>query len=368
MLRDSLIREGVTVWFDEDQILPGDSIPQKVEDGIEHSDAIILCLSPRFFDSEWTPAERAAFTYADPGSKSRAVIPVLIEDCRIPKALAHIRYVDMRRSDFLDVTPILESLTAPLKKEGRRVRPVPRGTPWGKGSPSSTHRDVSYDDLVGPPTDTWTDFDNPTVGWLRSDLAVALERCEGLVQQLIVIDLDGFTNINHAHGFEVGDHVIQEVDRAVLKWAKKELSRRATSMAITRGQDEWFVVLASTNPSKTAASRLLATIDKIDFTAIAPELYVSACGAYVTRKSREPAITLMRRVLHGLKSAKMRGPRNCIQGPLSVKDLGNDRAEEIAVGWLVSCRNPYSVRVSSGMSYATDGPVLLGRLSPWPPA
>lgn len=104
------LQASLKVWFDEDQILPGDSIPLKVEEGIEHSRAILICLSPHFLESEWTPAERAAFTYSDPSNKKRTLIPVLIEDCAIPRALAHLLLVDYRQPSDAAVERIVSAL------------------------------------------------------------------------------------------------------------------------------------------------------------------------------------------------------------------------------------------------------------------
>ncbi|MDR1264404.1 MAG: TIR domain-containing protein [Propionibacteriaceae bacterium] len=109
-LKIALEKSGVTVWFDEDQIQPGDSIPLAVEEGIEASTAVIVCLSPDFLASDWTTAERAAFTYTDPANRSRTMIPVLLRDCTVPKGLAHLKRVDYRTADREALTAIVTAL------------------------------------------------------------------------------------------------------------------------------------------------------------------------------------------------------------------------------------------------------------------
>lgn len=47
-----LKRDGVRVWLDEEQIKPGDSIPAKVEEGLEHSHVPVLCMSANAFGSD----------------------------------------------------------------------------------------------------------------------------------------------------------------------------------------------------------------------------------------------------------------------------------------------------------------------------
>jgi hypothetical protein len=49
--------DGLKVWFDEWTIKPGDSIPAKIEDGLEHSRVLVLCMSERAFGSDWAQSE-----------------------------------------------------------------------------------------------------------------------------------------------------------------------------------------------------------------------------------------------------------------------------------------------------------------------
>jgi len=40
------VRKHLKVWFDEWEIKPGDSVPAKIEEGLEHSRVLVLCGSP----------------------------------------------------------------------------------------------------------------------------------------------------------------------------------------------------------------------------------------------------------------------------------------------------------------------------------
>jgi TIR domain len=44
--------DGVKVWFDEWVLKPGDSIPTKIEEGLERALALVLCMSANAFSSE----------------------------------------------------------------------------------------------------------------------------------------------------------------------------------------------------------------------------------------------------------------------------------------------------------------------------
>lgn len=45
-LAKSLLHSGIRLWFDEWAIKPGDNIAKAVDEGLEGSRVLILCLSP----------------------------------------------------------------------------------------------------------------------------------------------------------------------------------------------------------------------------------------------------------------------------------------------------------------------------------
>ncbi len=50
---ERLRADGLRLWFDEWILKPGDSIPAKIEEGLEQSRVLVLCLSANAFGSEW---------------------------------------------------------------------------------------------------------------------------------------------------------------------------------------------------------------------------------------------------------------------------------------------------------------------------
>ena len=50
---EPLLQDRLKVWFDEWVVKPGDSIPAKIEEGLEHSRALVLCMSANAFGSDW---------------------------------------------------------------------------------------------------------------------------------------------------------------------------------------------------------------------------------------------------------------------------------------------------------------------------
>lgn len=91
-----LKREGLTVWFDEWQIQPGDSIPAKIEDGLERSQKLVLFMSAHATGSDWAQMEAGTFRFRDPLNKARRFVPVRLDDSEIKGSLAQFLYIDWR--------------------------------------------------------------------------------------------------------------------------------------------------------------------------------------------------------------------------------------------------------------------------------
>ncbi len=62
---ERLRKDGLRVWFDEWEIRPGDSIPAKIEEGLELSRVLVLCMSANAFGSDWAQLESGTFRFRD---------------------------------------------------------------------------------------------------------------------------------------------------------------------------------------------------------------------------------------------------------------------------------------------------------------
>ena len=84
-LAERLRKDGVKGWFDEWVHKPGDSIPAKIEEGLERSRVLVLCLSAQAFGSDWAQLESGTFgrgnlPFRDPLNKERRFIPLHLDD------------------------------------------------------------------------------------------------------------------------------------------------------------------------------------------------------------------------------------------------------------------------------------------------
>ena len=85
------------VWFDEWVLKPGDSIPAKIEEGLEHSRVLVLCMSAHAFGSDWAQLEAGTFRFRDPLNQERRFIPLRLDDAPIRGSLAKFLYGNGRQ-------------------------------------------------------------------------------------------------------------------------------------------------------------------------------------------------------------------------------------------------------------------------------
>ena len=98
-LAERLRQDGLRVWFDEWVLRPGDRIPAKIEDGLEHSRVLVLCMSANAFGSDWAQLEAGTFRFRDPLNKERRFIPLRLDAAPIKGSLAQFLYINWLRSN-----------------------------------------------------------------------------------------------------------------------------------------------------------------------------------------------------------------------------------------------------------------------------
>jgi hypothetical protein len=90
---------GISYWVDHEQILFGDSITNKIEDGLKNSKYILVALSNNLGKSNWCRAEYGPILNREySGKSSNRVIPLKLDNCSdddIPLLL-----YDKRRADY----------------------------------------------------------------------------------------------------------------------------------------------------------------------------------------------------------------------------------------------------------------------------
>ena len=73
-LAERLTQAGFRVWCDRPNIDNGEDIVTAIEQGLERSRVLVLCMTKAAFESEWLRLERNTATFRDPGNHARRLL------------------------------------------------------------------------------------------------------------------------------------------------------------------------------------------------------------------------------------------------------------------------------------------------------
>ena len=94
-----LRKDGLRVWLDDWEIQPGDNIPARIEEGLEHSHVLVLCMSANAFGSGWAQLEASAFWFRDLLNTGRRFIPPQLDNTQVNSPLVRFLHVNWLRAD-----------------------------------------------------------------------------------------------------------------------------------------------------------------------------------------------------------------------------------------------------------------------------
>lgn len=109
-LIEALDRRALHAWYDKREIIVGDSIVDKINEGLSEARYLVVVLSPRSVKKPWVKRELNATLMRQLSSAEIGVLPVLLEDCKIPPLLTDIKYADFRTSFDLGLSELLSAL------------------------------------------------------------------------------------------------------------------------------------------------------------------------------------------------------------------------------------------------------------------
>ncbi len=107
-LASDLQNVGFNVWLDAYEIKTGDIIVEKLSNGIEECDYLLIWLTKKSVKSPWVQREWYTKYHIEIETNKIMVLPLLAEDCEIPLFLKTKRYADFRISYTHGLKELLE--------------------------------------------------------------------------------------------------------------------------------------------------------------------------------------------------------------------------------------------------------------------
>ncbi|HZI60136.1 MAG TPA: toll/interleukin-1 receptor domain-containing protein [Pyrinomonadaceae bacterium] len=105
-----LQRAGHVVWLDTWKIDLGDSIVEKINQGLEGAHYVVLCCSSNGVTTPWMGREWMSSLARQVNGYRVKVLPVLLTGSDMPAILADIKHADLRHNWNLGVAILLKAI------------------------------------------------------------------------------------------------------------------------------------------------------------------------------------------------------------------------------------------------------------------
>lgn len=126
-LTEHLRGYGIKVWLDEAEINIGDSLTERIGEAIENTDFVGVVLSHNSVNSHWVQRELQIALQKEIKGKKVVVLPILIENVKIPPFLEDKLYADFTNPEKFEneLSKLLRTLKVSVAKEKEVVEKKP---------------------------------------------------------------------------------------------------------------------------------------------------------------------------------------------------------------------------------------------------
>lgn len=109
-LAADLTANGISVWLDEQRIRVGDSIPEKIAQGLAESDYFLIGMSQKSSESAWVQKELNSALMSEVQRRNVHILPLKLDDTPMPPIIADKKYADFSQSYKAGLDDLLSAL------------------------------------------------------------------------------------------------------------------------------------------------------------------------------------------------------------------------------------------------------------------
>lgn len=113
-LAADLTANGISVWLDEQRIRVGDSIPEKIAQGLAESDYFLIGMSHKSSESAWVQKELNNALMTEVQRRKVHLMPLKLDDTPMPLIINDKKYADFSKSYKTGLDELLTALKGRL--------------------------------------------------------------------------------------------------------------------------------------------------------------------------------------------------------------------------------------------------------------
>ncbi|MEU5867253.1 toll/interleukin-1 receptor domain-containing protein [Nonomuraea sp. NPDC047529] len=129
-LAEQLVQHRVYVWMDRWELHVGDSFITKVQEAITEASALLVILSQAAVSSAWCQKELNSGLMRELEERHVIVLPVVIDDCKVPIFLREKLYADFRQNFDDGLRAILEAIARVTSATTGRIDELNYHSDW----------------------------------------------------------------------------------------------------------------------------------------------------------------------------------------------------------------------------------------------
>lgn len=115
LISRSLVEAGHEIFMDTLKLKAGDNIVEKIDQGVEQADALIVLISKSALNSKWIMHEVSAMAMRDFSNKKKKIIPIKLDNSPMPSYLMDYLYLDFFEGPKLSIDKLIKFLSSGRK-------------------------------------------------------------------------------------------------------------------------------------------------------------------------------------------------------------------------------------------------------------
>jgi hypothetical protein len=120
-LASDLVAANIRVWIDEQQIQVGDSIPDKVAQGLAESDFYLIVVSQSSVESQWVRKELNGALVREIERRDVNVLPIKLDDAPMPESIADKRYANFSENYASGLKDLIQAIEKGKTNDRRKA-------------------------------------------------------------------------------------------------------------------------------------------------------------------------------------------------------------------------------------------------------
>jgi len=139
VLAERLMADDVVVWLDEAEINIGDSLIDKITEGIKEMKFVAAIISKNSVESSWVQKEISIAMSKEIAGRQVTVLPLVIDNCELPPSLSDKLYADFTNPDDFETSYSKLLIAIGIKRPENSIQEQKKPSPKTESTPVAAY-------------------------------------------------------------------------------------------------------------------------------------------------------------------------------------------------------------------------------------